>query len=315
MGENRSFNSKILLFGEYGIIGNSMGLAVPYDLFRGQLLFKKVTQFSPKITQSNRELKAFCDYLKYKVQDDDNELNLDVTSFDFDISQGLYFDSTIPQGFGVGSSGALTAGLYDRYARNKIKINGSIPTTEEIVSLKRAFGKMESHFHGSSSGFDPLICYLNRPLLIRSRSEVEATEIPNFENKGAALFLLNTSRPRRTEPLVNLFLEKLKAPEFAKRFENELVVYNDNCINCFLAGETDALMENLRKLSQFQYDDFRPMIPPLFKDLWKQGLDSDDFCLKLCGAGGGGFILGLTKNFEAVKEKLSGYQLRVVYHF
>ena len=35
------------------------------------------------------------------------------------------------------------------------------------------------------------------------------------------------------------------------------------------------------------------MIPKEFLDTWSQGLETGKFCLKLCGAGGGGMILGL----------------------
>lgn len=311
--EKTYFNSKILLFGEYSIIHHSMGLAVPYPLFQARLVFRKVTQVSPKVIQSNKEIKAFAEYLKYQMQRGNITVKFDMTSLDFDIEQGLYFESTIPQGFGVGSSGALTASLYQRYAIDRIKTNGTQATLEEIVKLKSIFSKMESHFHGSSSGFDPLICYLNIPLLIPSRSKVEATQVPDFQGDKGTVFLLNTNRPRRTEPLVNLFLEKCKNPIFMKAFEEELVVSNDKCIHAFLNNKIDELFDELKILSQFQYTHFDAMIPALFKTLWKQGLVTDDYYLKLCGAGGGGFILGFTRDFKKTKELLNTYQVRMVY--
>ena len=36
------FYSKILLFGEYGIIEDSKGLSIPYNFFNGALKFSKV---------------------------------------------------------------------------------------------------------------------------------------------------------------------------------------------------------------------------------------------------------------------------------
>ena len=36
------------------------------------------------------------------------------------IDETIFFDSSIPQGFGLGSSGALVAGVYDNYANKKI---------------------------------------------------------------------------------------------------------------------------------------------------------------------------------------------------
>lgn len=311
------FNSKILLFGEYGIIHEAMGLALPYDLFQGRLVFRNVTQVSSKILQSNKELRTFTDYLKKLVREDDFPIEFDFTSLDFDLEQGLFFESTIPQGFGVGSSGSLTAAMYQRYARKKLRIANGIPTREEISDLKRVFSQMESHFHGSSSGFDPLICYLNMPLLIKSKKHIEVTQIPNFENneeknKGA-VFLLNTGRPRRTEPLVNLFLEKCKNKDFADACQDKFIPLNNACIEAFLANNLEKMFEKLSDLSHFQYKNFQPMIPSLYRPLWKYGMQTNDYYLKLCGAGGGGFILGFTKDFDKVKHHFSQYQVRVVY--
>jgi mevalonate kinase len=317
MIESPFFYSKILLFGEYSIILHSMGLAVPYHLFGGRLVLKHITDSSRRIQQSNRELKAFCEYIEYKTQQNQIDVDFDFTSLEFDIAQGLYFQSNIPQGFGVGSSGALTAALYERYVYDKID-RSSILTTDDILKLKLIFGQMESHFHGSSSGVDPLICYLNQPLLIKSKTAIETVKIPEFngvkyEKEMGAIFLLNTNRPRKTEPLVNLFLEKCKQEDFKTLCTNELMVYNDNCINYFLSGEVQKLLAELKKVSQFQFEHFQPMIPPLYRQIWQYGLESDKYYLKLCGAGGGGFILGFTPHFNSIRSALSDYQLRVVY--
>jgi len=308
----KSFCSKILLFGEYSLMLNSMALSVPYPLFEGRLVLKNISDTSKGILQSNRELKTFSEYLKYKLQNKELEADFDILSFDFDIAQGLYFMSNIPQGFGVGSSGALTASLYQRYVYNRIEQNGGL-SLEQILTLKRIFGQMESHFHGSSSGADPLSCYLQKTLLVKSKTHIEMTEIPNFSGKGA-VFLLNTGRPRKTEPLVNLFLEKCKNPDFTEICKNELAHYNDRSIEAFLEYDLEKLFENLALLSNFQFHYFNQMIPPLFRTAWEHGLNTQDYKLKLCGAGGGGFILGFTKDFDRIKDSpLKDYQIRVVY--
>ena len=48
------------------------------------------------------------------------------------------------------------------------------------------------------------------------------------------------------------------------------------------------------------------MIPKVYRELWKEGIESM-YYLKLCGSGGG-FILGFTENFEVAQDKLSDYQ-------
>lgn len=307
-----SFCSKILLFGEYSIIIHSKALTVPYDLFEGRLLLRNITDNSKGIQQSNRELEAFSEYLKLKLENNELSADFDTTSLDFDIAQGLYFQSNIPQGFGVGSSGALTAALYERYVDDKIQVNGT-PNNEVILKLKKVFGEMESHFHGSSSGADPLSCYLRKPLLFRSKTQIEATSIPDYSARNGAIFLLNTARPRKTEPLVNLFLEKCRHQSFLELCQKELIIYNDNCIEAFLNAEHTKLFKNLTLISQFQIQYFQPMIPTLFRQAWKEGLESGLYTLKLCGAGGGGFILGFTQNFRETRKMLRNYPIRMVY--
>ena len=49
-------------------------------------------------------------------------MTFDFDKLDSDLQNGMYFDSSIPQGYGVGSSGALVAAFYDRYAFNKITV-------------------------------------------------------------------------------------------------------------------------------------------------------------------------------------------------
>ena len=114
------FYSKILLFGEYGIIKDSKGLSIPYNFFKGAL---KIDEHHTVSThKSNQNLKRFASFLE-KLQTENNELvSFDIDSLKVDVEQGLYFDSSIPQGYGVGSSGALVAAIYDKYASDKITI-------------------------------------------------------------------------------------------------------------------------------------------------------------------------------------------------
>ena len=57
------------------------------------------------------------------------------------------------------------------------------------------------------------------------------------------------------------------------------------------------------------------MIPGNFQELWRKGIESEDYFLKLCGSGGGGYIWGFAKDFDKAKKSLSGYNLEVVYNF
>ena len=55
------FYSKILLFGEYGIIKDSKGLSIPYNFYNGAL--KVDENPSEEAIQSNKSLQRFANYL------------------------------------------------------------------------------------------------------------------------------------------------------------------------------------------------------------------------------------------------------------
>jgi mevalonate kinase len=126
---------------------------------------------------------------------------------------------------------------------------------------------------------------------------------------------MNTGRSRKTEPLVNLFLEKCKGQEFNDLCNSILLPVTNGCIEDFLEGNIDSLYANFERLSRFQLQHFTPMIPALFRDVWAQGLEGKRYALKLCGAGGGGFLMGMTKDFALAGQSLNGHELRPLFKF
>ena len=303
------FYAKILLFGEYGIIKDSKGLAIPYSHYQGALKIADETNASQK--KSNKNLFKFHAYLATLETD---LLQFNLASFAEDISKGMFFDSSIPQGYGVGSSGALVAAVYDKYAFDKITVLENL-TKEKLLHLKAVFSLMESFFHGKSSGLDPLNSYLSLPILINSKDHIEATGIPYQKQGKAAVFLLDSKIIGETEPMVTLFMNKMKQEGFRKMFSEEFARHTDSCIDNFLHGDVKSLFGNMKQLSKVVLENFKPMIPSAFHKLWKQGIDSNDYYLKLCGSGGGGYILGFAKDYEKAKHQLKDYQLELVYRF
>jgi mevalonate kinase len=305
------FYGKILLFGEYGIIQDSMGLSIPYNNYNGKFTFENTSESSK---ESNEELKKYFLHLKELQKGKQIDASFDLKKLEEDISNGMSFDSTIPQGFGVGSSGALVAAIYAKYGKNIIKAEENI-SGEKIKQLKTIFGQMESYFHGKSSGLDPLICYLNLPVVIKSKEEMNTVGLPSQGDGKGAIFLLNTGTPGKTQPLVSYFLDKCKEDGFRNMLKSEFKKYNDACIEAFLNKDVKPLLSNVKKLSKVLLEHFSPMIPSHFQQLWQEGIDSNAYYLKLCGSGGGGFILGFTKDLEKAKKKLANYDLAVVHQF
>ena len=303
------FYAKILLFGEYGIIKDSKGLAIPYNSYQGGL---KISQKpSAKALESNRKLRDFYEYL---LQLEDPGINLRMDEFLNDLDRNMYFDSSIPQGYGVGSSGALVAAVYDKYANEKITVLENL-TREKLLRLKAIFSMMESFFHGRSSGLDPLNSYLSLPILINSKDNLEATGIPSQKEGKGAVFLLDSEMIGETQPMVNIFMNKMKNEGFRKMIDQDFARYTDNCIDDFLHGNVKSLFGNVKKLSKVVLKHFKPMIPDSFHQLWQQGIDTNDYYLKLCGSGGGGYILGFTQDYEKAKKSLEKYKLELVYRF
>jgi len=307
------FYSKILLFGEYGIIKDSKGLSIPYNFYNGAL---KVSENpSEEAIKSNASLSRFVFYLENLQNDHSDLVTFDLESLHKDVANGMYFDSSIPQGYGVGSSGALVAAIYDKYAKNKITVLENL-TREKLLQLKNIFAQMESFFHGKSSGLDPLNSYLSIPILINSKDNIEATGIPtqSFDGKGA-VFLLDSGIVGETAPMVNIFMENLKDSGFRTMLKNQFVKYTDACVENFLGGDMKSLFSNTKKLSKVVLNNFKPMIPEQFHGIWQHGIDSNDYYLKLCGSGGGGYILGFTQDLQKAKAALKDYKLEVVYQF
>ena len=267
----KRYHGKLLLFGEYIILRGSQGLAVPLELFNG-FWSQEGNDPAPGILN---EIIGF-------LEKNDFPFELDMDRFKKDVAQGWHFNSTIPFGYGVGSSGSLTAGIYDRYVKEK---------AVDLLALKKELGSIESFFHGASSGIDPLICYLNQSVMLRGKTELELAE--NIPNYRGSFFLIDTGISRKTAPLVDIFLEKSKDSHFQDRCDAELIPAVDEAIAAFFAKDSKGLFAQWHEISFFQYKYFQEMIPESFRQVWLDGLAGSDYKLKLCGAGGGGFILGM----------------------
>jgi mevalonate kinase len=307
------FYSKILLFGEYGIIQDSKGLSIPYNFYNGAL--KSEENPTDEAKKSNQSLIKFVAYLKQLQTEQPDLVTFNIELLQNDVNNGMYFDSSIPQGYGVGSSGALVAAIYDKYAANKITVLENL-TREKLLQLKAIFSNMESFFHGKSSGLDPLNSYLSLPILINSKDNIEAAGIPSQSATGkGAVFLLDSGIVGETAPMVNIFMENLKDQGFRKMLKSQFIKYTDSCVENFLQGDMKSLFKNTKELSKVVLSNFKPMIPEQFHQIWQNGIETNDYYLKLCGSGGGGYILGFTEDFEKAKMSLKDYKLEMVYQF
>lgn len=291
------YPSKLLLFGEHTVIQGSQALAVPLWQFGGSWKYSddKTKQY---------DLPKFLNYLENAAKTAD--FGLDTEGVARELSRGLYFDSNVPRGYGTGSSGVLVAALYTVFGMHR-KMRSRLES-DDLVRVKNIFGAMESYFHGASSGFDPLISYVKKPIIIRKDRSIG---ILDTLKNDIQLFLLDTHIPRKAEPLISIFIEKMKTPQYKDLVINDLVPNVDDAIAAYLQNQPDFIFEAVHKISLFQHRFFPEALPLPFKNIWLEGLAGDDFKLKLCGAGGGGFILGFTKNLTIANQILakSGFNI------
>ena len=302
------YSSKILLFGEYSIILNSFGFAIPYPLYKGRLKLNA----SNNDKDSHKKILEFTEYLKIKAK---YLPRLDWLKINKDITNSLFFKSNIPQGYGLGSSGALVAAFYNRYAQKKISPNEKL-TKNALQKLKNTFSEMESHFHGESSGIDPLNCYLGLPILIKSQNEIQITKMPEEKVLGCGgIFILDSGNSSDTSSMVSLFFKKMEDKNFNYMMKNQFIKYSKTCINEFLKGNINSMFNSIKILSEITLNNFQPMIPNKFIKLWDEGIRTDNYFFKLCGSGGGGFLLGFTLDLERTFENLKDYKKEIIYKF
>lgn len=289
----KTFYSKIILFGEYSMIFDATALMIPFRKYQGEWRMDPALT-SPGAAYSNKSVRKFCQYLQ-----SDAELSsfFDFNRFQADLEAGLYFDANVPTGYGLGSSGTLTAAVFSRYAT---------VTVEEALELKRILGRMESCFHGSSSGIDPLQCYLNQPFRITSQGLTLLPE--DFMPTDIHVFLADTGIKSNTKPLVQYFRNKREDPDYLKAFQTDYVPCVSACISQLLEGEKTAFFASLRQLTEGQLRFLRPMITDNSIDLF---LEKPDFNIgfKISGSGGGGYVLGFTDDVAKATEFMNDYQL------
>ena len=304
MTTSERFYSKIMLFGEYGVLLGSRALTIPYTHFMGELSFVYDEKYTDThfALASHKQLESYFEAIKKEVS---IRSILNFSAIEKDMENGLYFESSIPQGYGIGSSGALVAALYHRYALEPVPAERGLDA-KEISVLKRTFSVMESFFHGKSSGIDPLIAYLKYPLLIMPGENIVPAGIPRQKFEGqAAIFLIDSGITGKTQTYVEAFLEKCKIPSYSDLIRENYIPLVNRCIDTLLNGEARPFFEELKKLSEFQWEHFAGMIPQGFQNAWEKGNEGGHYHLKLCGSGGGGFILAFTQDYASAEKQLA----------
>jgi mevalonate kinase len=275
-----SYPAKVLLLGEHIVLRGARALAIPYDRFGARWA---------EGAEPDVRLLDFVAYLRSQF----SAAELDTAACERAVRAGLRLTSDIPVGYGLGSSGAVCAAVLDRYGTDAAR-------TLPLPELKNFLARMENHFHGNSSGTDPLIIFRRRPLLLGGTGLEEIT--PPALPAPYRLFLLDTGQPRSTATYVDRFLTRYDAEgDFAHQTESAWLPASAAALEALLGGAGAALWMAMAVLSRVQAKLLPDFVPAPVRAVWAGA----DHVLKLCGAGGGGFMLGLSRNWPATQQELT----------
>ena len=278
------YPSKLLLFGEYTVLSGSQALAVPLKQWKGAW-----KQSEDGLTTGGPALISYVDWLKSK----DIISSATVAHIINDAEEGWHYEADIPIGYGLGSSGAYVAAIYDRYVIKENSVTDS--ATLEMMS------KMEGYFHGSSSGMDPMVSYTGEALYKNELGAFQSILDPGWP-EGYQVYLLDSGIGRATGPLVEMYKEALKQERFHLSIQRELIPMVEHAIHFYLSGTSAMLEDCLRVISLFQRTHFSKLIPLAVQKQWDELIKIPGVHVKFCGAGGGGYFLVISCRNEMLPE-------------
>lgn len=287
----KKFPAKILLFGEYGIVAGGSGLAIPYSKYAGSLRFNNHLTIDQRAKQSNQSILHLFHFIKKK----ETEYSfLDLLHFEDDLKNGLWFDSDIPGSYGLGSSGALVAAVYSKYKSDN---------SSDLLTLKKRLALIESYFHGSSSGIDPSVAFFQQTILFHGLNQAKLLPTWSLNQTGLSVYLVDTGVKSKTMNLVEWFKVQMQKPEFSRYAKADFFNVNQKIADS-VSQSGQIIFDDVLAVSHYQIDYFTPMIPEEFRRHFFAGLESRNFAFKLCGAGGGGFMLCFAES-DSVEDYLN----------
>lgn len=287
--------AKILLFGEHSVLMGSSAVTLPLWDFSAQLRFpdadKKVSDFAK---DSNYLLKQFFNYLNERQSWFQEDINYRL--FKNALDKGLFLESNFPTGCGLGSSASVCVAVYKAFGTCNALDN------EKLMDL---YGRMESFFHGKSSGIDPLTIHMQRPVVI-NKGKIEFIEGNENLLNDIKIYLLNSRIQRNAQKMINLFQDELNNDDFKDQFLAEYIPVLETIKDKISAGNGNVEWELLKELSTQQFRFFKNLIPEPISSIWNKNPSA---CFKLLGAGGGGYFLVFSKKDI---RSLSGFSVKRV---
>jgi len=179
------------MLGEHTVLHGSAAYAVPLRRFTAHIDLRNSGSNAHQLP-TEKGIHTSFDFKKWAAfaKTADTLVNqLDFDRWEKEAAQLGVF-ANIPIGYGLGSSGAITAAAYRRYV---------VEPASELASLREQLAALESYFHGKSSGLDPLVSYLDKAVYVSPSGNIEPVEVdhsfPPFDKDGGWV-LLDSGQPR-----------------------------------------------------------------------------------------------------------------------
>jgi mevalonate kinase len=263
-----NYPAKLILFGEYTVIFGGDVLAIPLE--------KYACKWEEGKSFEHKELGGHIS----KVVENYSFLHFDIYDWTKFIDLH-YLSSTIPLGYGLGSSGAVIAAIFERFF--SISDFG-----DDLFLLKTFLGELESYFHGKSSGIDPLVSLLNSPILIKGKVVERIALNDGFDQKFE---LYDSGIPRNNKGIIAKVVSQYENDVAYKNKFDHLRELNNTVIAKYINGDFQESRSIIQAISAVQLELFKEdLIPPSVLEIWQSGLSSQDGIFKLCGGGGGGYF-------------------------
>ena len=266
------FPAKILLFGEYAVLEGGEALSIPYNERGGQFSYGIQTD---EQRASARSVHQFFSWLIKEHRD-----RFNMNALEEDLEKGIFFDSSIPVGYGVGSSAALVAATVGAYAQE-------VPESSE--ELQSFLAEIEGYFHGKSSGLDALVSFRGKAFHKTVSGKLRELDYPGLPKHQ--FILIDSKQTGPTGKLVSLFRERMTNLGWKNRFTTEFIEHGNRAIHGLVENDSDVFASAVASISKFTVSEMQFALPQPIETLALELQNRKLGFLKLCGSGGGGFFL------------------------
>ena len=164
MKRTATYPSKVMLVGEYGVVLGGSALTIPFHRYSARVRGSEdiPEEKAGEARLSRRYLTDLYRYISTLPGDSFHARpNLDLFSGQL---EKYWLEMNIPTGYGLGSSGAVSAAIYDMFFPEARNIS--------LSRQKEDLATIESFFHGKSSGVDALTCHAGTALHVFQNGEI-----------------------------------------------------------------------------------------------------------------------------------------------